>query len=82
MLLEAIGFPHRQEHAEQHAELVQKGLQLAEEFSAATLSIGDVFQFLAFEIVKRHMLEADRQFFPYITEHALKNHAKQPGPLP
>jgi len=66
LLLEAILFPGRSEHVEEHAKLLAKGAELAEGFKASTLTVGDVFHFLAYEVVMRHMLEADREFFPFI----------------
>ncbi|MFC1513350.1 hypothetical protein ACFL5J_02770 [Thermodesulfobacteriota bacterium] len=51
-----------------HAELLAKGHKLAEECKVSTLTVGDVFQFLAYEVVNRHMLETDREFFPFINQ--------------
>ncbi|MGB4361252.1 MAG: hypothetical protein WBJ19_12610 [Rhodoferax sp.] len=41
-------------------------------FHAGTLAIGELFQFLAHDVVARHMLGADRQIFAYL----------QPSPEP
>ncbi len=67
-LLEKVGFPGTNEHVEEHAKLLARGLELSEAFKASTLQVGDVLQFLVAEVVMQHMLEADRQYFPYIIE--------------
>jgi diguanylate cyclase (GGDEF)-like protein/hemerythrin-like metal-binding protein len=68
MILEKAGFPGLQKHLEDHAKLLARGVELSGRFEASTLSVGDVFQFLAYDVVMIHMLEADREYFPYIIE--------------
>ncbi len=68
LILESAGFPGLSQHIAEHAKLLAKGLKLAQEFKASTLTIGDVFQFLASEMIMRHILEADRELFPFINE--------------
>ena len=65
-VLAAVGFPGMEQHVAEHAKLLMRADDLAEEFKAATLTIGDVFQFLASEVIMRHMLEADREYSPFI----------------
>ncbi|MBF0233467.1 MAG: hemerythrin family protein [Desulfamplus sp.] len=65
-ILEAAGFPGIQEHAKTHTMLLNKALQFSEELQASKLSVGDVFQFLAYDVVLLHMLGADQEFFPFI----------------
>ncbi|HIJ90968.1 MAG: diguanylate cyclase [Desulfobulbaceae bacterium] len=65
-ILKSANFPGLDQHVAEHGKLLTKGLKLAEEFKASTLTVGDVFQFLAYEVVMLHMLEADREYFPYI----------------
>ncbi len=65
-VLEAVGFPGLSQHVAEHAKLLARGLQLTEEFKASTLTVGDIFQFLASEVIMLHMLEADREYFPFI----------------
>lgn len=67
-ILAAAGFPGMSQHVAEHARLLAKGSNMAEEFRAATLNVGDLFQFLASEVILHHMLEADRDFFPFINE--------------
>lgn len=68
VILKEVGFPGISQHAEEHAKLLEKGLELSREFKASTLTVGDVFQFLANEVVMVHMLGSDREFFPFIKE--------------
>lgn len=68
IILKAINFPGLNQHAGEHAELLAKGLTLAQEFKASTLTVGDVFQFLAYEVIMIHMLKVDREYFPFINE--------------
>lgn len=68
LLLETIGFPDKNHHVAEHAKLLAKGRELSRKFEASTLTISDLFQFLASEMIMLHMLEADRKFFPFITE--------------
>jgi hemerythrin-like metal-binding protein len=67
-ILEAAGFPGLSQHVAEHARLLTKGRELAEEFAASTLMGGDLFQFLASEVILHHMLEADRDYFPFINK--------------
>ena len=66
LILQKINFPGMSQHVAEHAELLAKAQKMAEELKASTLSVGDVFQFLASGVVIQHMLEADREFFPFI----------------
>jgi diguanylate cyclase (GGDEF)-like protein/hemerythrin-like metal-binding protein len=68
MILENSGFPGMQQHIDEHNKLLFKGLELSHKFNDKTLSVGDVFQFLAYDIVLIHMLGADREYFPYINK--------------
>ena len=62
----AAGFPEATEHAALHRQLVDNAIVLIGRFQAGTLAIGELFQFLAYDVVARHILEADREFFPYL----------------
>jgi diguanylate cyclase (GGDEF)-like protein/PAS domain S-box-containing protein/hemerythrin-like metal-binding protein len=77
IILNSVSYPGIIQHAEEHAKLLAKGLELLQQFKASTLTVGDVFQFLAYEVVMLHMLGADREFFPYISEADLA----EPGPM-
>ena len=66
----ATDFPFAVEHAAIHRELERMSGVLLDSFRAGTLTIGVLFQFLAHELISRHILGADRLFFPYIAMHA------------
>jgi len=71
----AAGFPGAADHVAIHHELVDHAVSLVGRFHAGTLGIGELFQFLAHDVVARHMLGADREFFPYLADHA-----REPSP--
>jgi diguanylate cyclase (GGDEF)-like protein/hemerythrin-like metal-binding protein len=71
-ILSAVGYPGAAEHAAIHQNLVDKAVVLVGHFHAGTLAIGELFQLLAHDVVARHMLGTDRQFFAYL----------QPSPEP
>ncbi len=66
VIFTAAGFPHADEHAKIHRKLVEQAAEVANRFHAGALDIGELFQFLAHDVVARHMLGADREFFPYL----------------
>ncbi len=66
LILESVNFPGMSHHVIQHTKLLEKGIKLSKEFKGSTLKVGDIFQFLAYEMVMHHMLEADRDYFPFI----------------
>ena len=68
LILESVRFPGLSQHIDEHAKLLTRGLELTEKFKTATLTVGEVFQFLACEVIMLNMLEADRDYFPFITE--------------
>lgn len=65
-ILREIGFTGLEAHAEKHARLVAKALELEQAFLRNTLTVGTLFQFLAHDVVAQHMLRADREFFPLV----------------
>ncbi len=46
---------------------VQDMTRLIERFKAKEASVGELFDFLAIKVVAEHLLNEDRQFFPYLT---------------
>ena len=70
VLINAAGFPGADEHAAIHRVLVDKAADVTNRFHAGTLAVGELFQFLAHDVVARHMLGADREFFPFLRASA------------
>ncbi|MEN9396233.1 MAG: hypothetical protein RLZ81_763 [Pseudomonadota bacterium] len=62
-VLAGVAYPAAAEHAAQHRALLGKAVALAARVRAGTLSPGDLFEYLAHEVVARHILIADREFF-------------------
>jgi diguanylate cyclase (GGDEF)-like protein/hemerythrin-like metal-binding protein len=65
-VLSKAGFPGLKVHAEAHAALLDKGRALKQAFDGGSLSVGGLFQFLAYDVVARHILGVDRAYFPYV----------------
>ncbi len=65
-IITAAGFPAAIEHAKIHRELVDAAAVFVDRFRTGTLSNGEIFQFLAQDVVAKHLLGADREFFPYL----------------
>lgn len=65
-LIAVTGFPDTAQHASMHRELAGRAADLASRLRAGTLDVGELFQFLAHDVVARHMLGADRDFAPYL----------------
>ena len=66
-LISQAGFPDVEEHRQIHNTLVGQAIDLAKQFEEDQLKMGDLFSFLAYEVVARHMLAEDRKFFPYFS---------------
>ena len=65
-ILAAADYPGTAKHAALHRELANNAATLVGRFRAGTLGIGELFQFLAHDIIAKHMLGADREFIPYL----------------
>ena len=63
------GYEHAAEHAKLHQALVEKALQLRRQSGESGVSIGELVDFLAYEVVARHMLVKDRDFFDLFAEN-------------
>jgi diguanylate cyclase (GGDEF)-like protein/hemerythrin-like metal-binding protein len=68
LILTTVGFSGIDQHSAEHAQLLTRGRQLAEEFQTSTLRMGDLLHFLAYDMVLCHMLETDQDFFGFLTE--------------
>lgn len=70
-ILHAANFPGAVEHAGIHRKLTHRAGELAGRFHDGTLAVGEVFQFLAHDVVARHMLQEDRKFFSCLAPETL-----------
>ncbi|NGP54080.1 diguanylate cyclase [Thioalkalivibrio sp. XN8] len=62
-ILAELGFAACEAHGKEHASLLARALEMADTFRAGKLSTGELFEFLAYDVVARHLLGADRQYF-------------------
>ena len=62
----AAGFPGSAKHAAIHHQLLARAVQLGGRYRAGNLDIGELFQFLACDLVARHRPGADGDCFPYL----------------
>jgi hemerythrin-like metal-binding protein len=65
-IITKAGYPAAADHAVLHRALVEKATVLATRFRDGTLSLGELFKYLAQDVVSRHMLKADREYFSYL----------------
>jgi diguanylate cyclase (GGDEF)-like protein/hemerythrin-like metal-binding protein len=68
-IIAKAGYPDAPEHAVLHRALVEKAAELATSFRDGTLSLGELFKYLAQDVVWQHMLTADREYFSYLKSH-------------
>ena len=67
-ILALLPYDHLVEHKRAHAGLVRRALTMAARFEAGDGSVGELVEFLAQDVVARHLIAVDRTFFPLI-EH-------------
>lgn len=65
-ILTQVAYPRVAEHAVLHRALIEQAGELARRYGAGSLSLGELFAFLARDVVAHHMLVADREFFSYL----------------
>jgi diguanylate cyclase (GGDEF)-like protein/hemerythrin-like metal-binding protein len=66
VLIVAAGFPGAEAHIVLHRHLVTQALALIDDYRAGRQGVGDVFQFLAHDVVAKHLLGEDRKFFTFL----------------
>lgn len=65
-IIATAGFPGTAEHRAIHNQLLDRALTLVGRFHAGSLRVGELFQFLGYDLVAQHMLSADREFFAVV----------------
>ena len=68
-IIATAGFKGTAEHRAVHNQLLDRALTLVGRFHAGILGVGELFQFLGYELVAQHMLSADREFFAVLRTH-------------
>lgn len=65
-LIRQTAFPYLDHHVRCHADLVAKAVALSDRYDRDELPLGDLFSFLAYEVIAQHLFHEDRKFFPYL----------------
>jgi hemerythrin-like metal-binding protein len=65
-IIGSAGYPDIEEHHRCHEKLVARAVFLADKNGRGDLTIGELFSFLAYDVVAQHMFVEDKKFFPYI----------------
>lgn len=68
-LLGECGYPGLDEHAALHRTLLEHARLLRDRFDTNTLTLGQLVDFIGVEIIARHMLIADREYFWCLGQH-------------
>ena len=68
-VLRQLGFDKLELHAAEHAQLLTQARHLAGQFEAEGLTIGSLFEFLAYDVIIRHILGSDREYFALTAAH-------------
>jgi diguanylate cyclase (GGDEF)-like protein/hemerythrin-like metal-binding protein len=63
-LLAKAGYTHLESHVRAHNHLRERALELKRAADEGKVSFGEVVDFLANEVVARHLFTADRDYFP------------------
>ena len=63
-ILARLHYDNLDEHRRAHAGLIRRALAMLAQFDAGELSLGTIVEFLAQDVVARHILHVDRAFSP------------------
>lgn len=72
-ILRSIHYPDVDAHEEIHKEIVRKAISAVQRYEHGQLQLGELFSFLAYDVVDIHMLKDDQKFFSFVK--ANKNNA-------
>lgn len=64
VILKSMRYAKLEAHQRAHARLLARAKQLKAKADAGNITLGEVVEFLAHDVVARHLLTADREFFP------------------
>ncbi len=65
-ILSRLNYGQLAEHQRAHEGLVRRALTMAARFESGDGSVGELVEFLAQDVVARHLIAVDRAFFPLI----------------
>lgn len=63
-ILESRRYAKLEAHRRAHAGLLSRAVRLQQKAAAGDIALGELVEFLAHDVVARHLLTADREFFP------------------
>lgn len=66
-IIATAGYADVGTHAEVHRELLAEAVRLADRFRGEALEVDQLFHFLAHDVVAKHLLGADRDFFACVS---------------
>jgi diguanylate cyclase (GGDEF)-like protein/hemerythrin-like metal-binding protein/PAS domain S-box-containing protein len=69
-VLLAAHYPRYEEHREIHQKLLTKADEMLDRRGREEATVGDVMGFVIHDLVARHILREDRDFFPWVAEFA------------
>jgi hemerythrin-like metal-binding protein len=81
-LLAKVEYPDLERHRRIHAGLVKEATRLHQRTLAGTSTLGELVEFLGTHVVSRHLLVADRQFFPWFLQAQARAETHLPISLP
>ncbi|CAK0765132.1 membrane hypothetical protein [Azospirillaceae bacterium] len=64
-ILADVGYPHLKAHAHLHKDLLRRIEQMKQLLDEDALTTGEFFWFITHDVVEKHILEADRDYFPW-----------------
>lgn len=65
-ILQRLHYANLDAHKRAHASLLARAAQLRASADSGMITLGEVVEFLANDVVARHLLRADRDFFPLL----------------
>lgn len=77
--LSAAKFPRFEAHQEIHRRLLAKADGMVARIEHGEAAMGDLLGFLIHDMVARHILREDREFFPWIKERGGASHSLTPA---
>ncbi|MBE0627560.1 MAG: diguanylate cyclase [Burkholderiales bacterium] len=69
-ILERLHYAQLPQHRQAHAGLLRRAQYMAEQLEAGKASLGAIVEFLAQDVVARHLMVVDRAFFPMFRQPA------------
>ena len=69
-VLAAVGYPRARQHGLLHGHLIEQATAIRAQVCEGSADLGKLIDFLARDVVVKHMATADADFFPWLQENA------------